>query len=122
MRKVQALLCAVLLVGVMTPVQRADASAGYYPVMPGEILVVEVCLPKAASDLIYLQGSDIDNNFKTFAKFKPRLYGSNEFCSKNEKNYGYSWKVNTKGGWSLSFYSPKTKKRYYGWPDGIESK
>ena len=118
----RALLGAALVVSALLPVQSADASAGYYPTFPGEYLDVEVCLPKAATNLIYLEGSDINNRFKTFAKFKPKLLGKDTFCSKNELYYRYTWKVNTKGEWSLSFYSPKTKKRYYGWPDGIDSK
>lgn len=45
------------------------------------------------------------------------------FCNrKTEREYEYEWKVNTKFGGGLGFFDPKTKKRYWGWPDGVEIK
>ena len=44
-----------------------------------------------------------------------------KYCPKGQREYTYPWKVNIKGGWGLSFFDPTYKKRYYGWPDGIES-
>ena len=99
------------------------ASAGWYPLQYGEYFVVEVCLPPKHGPIIYLQGSGAGPTFKTFAKFKPlrsKDQGAESLCSRKETNYEYEWHVNVKGGWGLSFYDPKYKKRYWGWPDGIE--
>ena len=103
----------------------ASAGAGWYPLQYGEYFVVEVCLPPKHGPIIYLQGSRWGEGFKTFAKFKPQRskdQGAESLCLRKETNYEYEWHVNAKGGWGLSFYDPKYKKRYWGWPDGIEVK
>ena len=99
----------------------AKASAGWYPTTPGDIIDVSVCLPTKHGAIIYLQGSGADDGFKTFTKFKPRITKDLKYCPKGQREYTYPWKVNIKGGWGLSFYDPSLKKRYYGWPDGVES-
>ena len=118
-----AFLLSLALVASGTPI--ASASAGWYPLQYGEYFVVEVCLPPKHGPIIYLQGSGAGPRFKTFAKFKPlrsKDQGAESLCSRKETNYEYEWHVNVKGGWGLSFFDPKYKKRYWGWPDGIEVK
>ena len=120
-KALSAFLISLALVASDTPI--ASASAGWYPLQYGEYFVVEVCLPPKHGPIIYLQGSGAGPTFKTFAKFKPlrsKDQGAESLCSRKETNYEYEWHVNVKGGWGLSFYDPKYKKRYWGWPDGIE--
>ena len=100
----------------------ASASAGWYPTNPGDRIDISVCLPSKHGSVIYLQGSGAGDGFKTFIKFKPRLTSDLKYCPKGHREYTYPWKVNIKGGWGLIFFDPTYKKRYYGWPDGIESK
>ena len=116
-----SIFTSLALVASGTPT--ASASAGWYPLQYGEYFVVEVCLPPKHGPIIYLQGSGAGPTFKTFAKFKPlrsKDQGAESLCSRKETNYEYEWHVNVKGDWGLSFYDPKYKKRYWGWPDGIE--
>ncbi len=90
--------------------------AGYYPTFPGDYIVLSVCFPKGHSGNIHLQV-----NSKTVAKFRMKPGIDQTFCNrKTEREYVYEWKVNTKAGGGLGFFDPKTKKRYWGWPDGIE--
>lgn len=113
------------LVLSLNSISPAQADAGWYPLMYGEYFFVEVCLPPKHGPMIYLQGSRTGSDFKTFAKFKPRRaadQGSESLCSRKETNYTYEWKVNVRGEWALSFYDPKYRKRYWGWPDGIEAR
>ena len=99
----------------------AYAGAGWYPTTPGDIIEISVCLPSKHGKVIYLQGSGTLNGFKTFQKFKPRMTKDFNYCPKSQREFTYPWKVNIKGGWGLSFFDPTYNKRYYGWPDGIES-
>ena len=103
-------------------ISEASASAGWYPTTPGDRIEISVCLPTKHGAVIYLQGSGTAEGFKTFIKFKPRMTSDLKYCPKGQREYAYPWKVNVKGEWSLSFFDPTYKKRYYGWPDGIESK
>ena len=103
----------------------ASASAGWYPLIYGEYFFVEVCLPPKHGPLIYLQGTRAGTDYKTFAKFRPKLatdQGAESLCSRKETNYTFEWQVNVRGEWGIWFYDPKYKKRYWGWPDGIEVK
>ena len=102
----------------------ASASAGWYPTYPGDYIDLSVCLPIKHGPIIYLQGSDGTKNFKTLVKFKPVLSKDVNFCGSKskEREYIYQWQVNIKGSYGLTFVDPTYHKRYYGWPDGIESK
>ena len=119
LRRIFCVVTSLILAGAGN---HAYASAGWYPTTPGDVIEVSVCLPKRHGSVIYLQGSNASPGFKTFAKFKPKITDDRAYCGKSAREYSYSWKVNIKGEWGLSFYDPSTKKRYYGWPDGIESK
>ena len=121
MKTKTSIFLLTLALGI-TSTSLANASAGWYPTKPGDFIDVSVCLPSKHGKIIYLQGSDWGKDFKTFIKFKPRMTKDLKYCPKGEREFTYPWKVNTKGEWSLSFYDPTYKKRYYGWPDGIESK
>jgi hypothetical protein len=104
--------------------QLATASAGYYPVSKGEILPVEVCLPKSAHSPIYLEGYGASRKWVILAKISFKNLKKDSYCSDpNMQSAGpyhlkYNWKVNGFG--SLNFVDPKTKKAYFGWPDGVE--
>jgi hypothetical protein len=94
----------------------ASAGAGFYPTFPGDYIDLSVCLPKGHSGNINLQ---INN--KTVAKFRMKPGVDQTFCNrKTEREYVFEWKVNTKLSGALGFFDPKSKKRYWGWPDGIE--
>ena len=97
------------------------ASAGFYPIEKGEILRAEVCIPKNTKPPLTLQiynGSGKPINVARIDSF-PISIG---VCGKKEKRVFVDWKVDRAGVYSLSFYSPKTKSSFYGWPDGIEVK
>jgi len=126
MIKRKAIQVALLSISLIASgISSANAGAGWYPLMYEEYFEVNVCLPAKHGSVIHLQGSRTGSNFKTFARFKPvraKDQGAESLCSRKETNYSYVWKVNTRGEWALSFYDPKYKKRYWGWPDGIEVK
>ncbi len=95
----------------------ASAGAGYYPTFPGDYIDLTVCLSKWHSGNIHLQV-----NNKTVAKFRMQPGVDQTFCNrKTEREYVYEWKVNTKLSGGLGFFDPKTKKLFWGWPDGIEN-
>ena len=104
--------------------QNAHASAGYYPVSRGEILPVEVCLPKSAHSPIYLEGYGTSRKWVILAKISFKNLKKDSYCADpNMESDGpyhlkYNWKVNGFG--SLNFVDPRTKKGYFGWPDGVE--
>jgi hypothetical protein len=123
MKRFIATVTSVLLALSLCSAPAAQAGAGWYPLMYGEYFFVEVCLPPKHGQLIYLQGTRTGTGYKTFAKFKPQrseYQGAESLCSRKETNYTFEWQVNVRGEWGLWFYDPKYKKRYWGWPDGIE--
>ena len=99
----------------------ASASAGAVKTYIGAWEEVSACLPKTHSKVIYLQGTRKGSDWRTFAKFQPKLIGTSTLCPKGYLEYGYEWKVNIKGEYALYFYDPKTKKRNFCWPDWINS-
>ncbi len=104
--------------------QPARASAGYYPVRRGEILQVEVCLPKSAHSPIYLESYGASRKRVILAKISFKNLKKDSYCADPKMQYDgpyhlkYNWKVNGFG--SLNFVDSKTKKAYFGWPDGVE--
>ncbi len=102
----------------------AHASAGYYPVSRGEILPVEVCLPKSAHSPIYLEAYGASQKWVVVAKISFKNLKKDAYCADPNMQYDgpyhlkYNWKVNGFG--SLNFVDPRTKKAYLGWPDGVE--
>ncbi len=95
------------------------ASAGYYPIEKGEVLTAEVCVPKNTKSPLSLQLNSGSGKPVSVAMVNsiPKLSGD---CSKNERQVFINWKVDRIGMYGLSFYSPKSKSTFYGWPDGIE--
>ena len=112
-----ASICGLVISGP----QIANASAGYVPTYPGDRVEVSGFLPKGHANYVYLQGTSFGVKYRNLAKFKPTVEGPDIFCEKNELMEKFTWKVNVKGSWTLYFYDPKTKKRNYCSPDGIES-
>ena len=97
------------------------ASAGYYPIEKGEVLKAEVCVPKNTKPPLALQiysGNGKPVRVATVNSI-PKSSGD---CSKNERQVFINWKVDRTGMYGLSFYSPKGKFTFAGWPDGIEVK
>ena len=77
---------------------------------------------------LYLQVMG-DGPWKIVAKINANHLKKDSYCADDVK-YGfgsgyfhlvYLWRVNLIGSGGLQVFSPKTKKTYYGWPDGIES-
>ena len=104
-------------------------SAGWLPVVKGEPLVVEFCLPSAKPGTLILQGMGNSNKWRTLATIKNPKLKKDSYCADDFKtgykqglyHFKYRWIVNVSGGWALQLYSPATKKVFYGWPDGIET-
>ena len=95
------------------------AYAGYYPIEKGEVLKAEVCVPKNTKPPLSLQiysGNGKPVRVATVNSI-PKSSGD---CSKNERQVFINWKVDRTGMYGLSFYSPKGKFTFAGWPDGIE--
>ena len=98
----------------------ADASAGAVKTYVGAWEEVSACLPKNHNKIIYLQGTKQGSDWRTFAKFKPKLVGPLELCPRGQMEYSFDWKVNIRGEYAIYFYDPVTKKRSYCWPDWID--
>lgn len=107
----------------------AVASAGWYPTSKGQTLTVEYCLPKAQMGTLVLRGTGAQPIPKILAKIKDPILKRDSYCADDLKrgykqgayHFRYSWKVNVTGQYGLDLYSNDTKKKYYGWPDGIDS-
>ena len=95
------------------------ASAGYYPIEKGEVLKAEVCVPKNTKPPLSLQIYSGSGNPVSIATVNSIPKSSGD-CNNNERKVFINWKVDRIGMYGLSFYSPKSKSTYYGWPDGIE--
>ena len=94
------------------------ASAGYYSIEKGDVLRAEVCIPKSTKPPLILQIYNGSGKPLSVARTNSFTLSSG-ICGKNEKRVFVKWKVDRNGEYSLSFYSPKTKNSFYGWPDGI---
>jgi hypothetical protein len=116
--KTKIFICSFLLASIPNSV---IASAGYYPIEKGEVLNTEVCVPKNTKPPLYLQiYSGIGKPVRVATVNSiPKSSGD---CSKNERQVLINWKVDRTGMYGLSFYSPKGKSTFAGWPDGIEVK
>ena len=116
--KTKIFICSFLLASLPNSV---TASAGYYPIEKGEVLNAEVCVPKNTKPPLYLQiYSGIGKPVRVATVNSiPKSSGD---CSKNERQVLINWKVDRTGMYGLSFYSPKGKSTFAGWPDGIEVK
>jgi hypothetical protein len=108
-------LFSILIISQST----AIASAGYYPLKIGEILMAEVCVPNKTKLPIYLELNDYKNSVFRVVKINS-FSGSRGNCRINENRITVRWNANRLGEYMLSFYSTKSKKRFYGWPDGVE--
>ena len=120
----------VIALVFLLPANGAFASAGWYPTHIGDVIQTEVCLPKNVSSPIYLQLMPFEGNHKTVAKIYFKNLKADAYCKDSIKHdpatpgpyhLKYKWKVNATGESGLQFFDPKTKKAYYGWPDGIAS-
>jgi hypothetical protein len=119
-KKFLSLIFNSLLIGAVFAMP-ASASAGAVKTYVGAWEEVSACLPKNHSKVIYLQGTKQGSDWRTFAKFKPKLIGPTTLCPKGQMEYGFDWKVNIRGEYALYFYDPVSKKRSYCWPDWIDS-
>ena len=99
----------------------AYASAGFYPIEKGEVLNAEVCVPKNTKSPLSLQLNSGNGKLVSVATINsiPKSSGK---CGKNKRQVFINWKVDRTGIYGLSFYSPKGKSTFDGWPDGIEVK
>lgn len=99
----------------------AMGSAGFYPIQKGEVLTAEVCLPTGIKPPISLQLNSGNGKPVTVATINsfPKSSGK---CGKGANQVFIKWRVDRTGMYGLSFYSPKNKSIFYGWPDGIEVK
>ena len=88
-----------------------------------------VCL-RTSPPPIYLQLMPFEGNHKTVAKIYFKNLKADAFCKDSIKHdpyaagtyhLKYKWTVNVSSESGLQFFDPKTKKAYYGWPDGIAS-
>ena len=116
--KTKIFICSFLIVPIPNSVM---ASAGYYPIEKGEGLNAEVCVAKNTKPPLYLQiysGNGKPVRVATVNSI-PKSSGD---CSKKERQVFINWKVDRTGMYGLSFYSPKGKSTFAGWPDGIEVK
>ena len=124
------LIRALLVTILTTTTSSALASAGWYPINKGETLTVEYCLPKARMGTLVLRGTGNELTPKILAKIKDSTLKQDSYCADDLKrgykqgayHLKYSWKVNITGQYGLDLYSTNTKKKYYGWPDGINSR
>ena len=118
--KMKSRILVISLLIALFP-ETAFASAGYYPINKGEVLNTEVCVPKNTKPPLYLQiysGNGKPVRVATVNSI-PKSSGD---CSKKERQVFINWKVDRTGLYGLSFYSPKGKFTFAGWPDGIEVK
>jgi hypothetical protein len=116
--KTKVLICSFIFASIPNSV---IASAGYYPIEKGEVLRAEVCVPKNTKSPISLQLNSGNGKPVSVATINSIPKSSGD-CSKNERQIFINWKVDRIGLYGLSFYSPKSKSTFYGWPDGIEVK
>lgn len=118
--RIKSISCKILLVVILLNFREsAHASAGYYPLNIGEEIKTEFCASSKIKFPIYLELNDTFNNRIRVSK-SYLVAGENYKCQKKEKLIYMIWKADRIGEYSLSFYSPNSKKRFYGWPDGIE--
>jgi hypothetical protein len=109
----------------------AMAGAGWYPTFKGDVIHTQVCLPKNIKSPIYLQLMGEKNFGKTVAVIHFKKLPADSYCRDtllHDLNpqgayfdLKFDWKVNVTGGYGLQFYSPKLKKAFYGWPDGVSA-
>ena len=116
--KMKSRILVISLLIALFP-ETAFASAGYYPIIKGEVLNAEVCVPKNTKSPLSLQLNSGGGKPVSVAIVNSIPKSSGD-CSKNERQVFINWKVDRIGMYGLSFYSPKSKSTYYGWPDGIE--
>lgn len=109
----------------------AMASAGWYPTFKGDLIHTQVCLPKGIKSPVYLQLMGEKDFGKTVAIIHFKKLSADSYC-RDQLLHGlnpqgayfhlqFDWKVNVMGGYGLQFYSPKMKKAFYGWPDGVSA-
>jgi hypothetical protein len=125
--KANLVLIFLIISGLSSP--SAYASAGWYPTYKGDVIHTQVCLPKNINSPIYLQLMGEKNFGKTVAVIHFKKLPADSYCRDmllHDLNpqgayfdLKFDWKVNVTGGYGLQFYSPKLKKAFYGWPDGI---
>lgn len=120
--KISLLLLLFLLFSFFR-VSDSFASAGWYPTALGEIIKVSFCVPnKKVPTKIAIQISPDGKSFRSVKAFMPKLIAKSDYCNSNQFEIRYKWVVNVKGSYGLYFYDSINEIRYFGFPDGIESK
>jgi hypothetical protein len=114
-------------------IQQANASAGWYPTHPGDVIQLDFCIPSNASSPIFLQLiGDNQKSLKQALKVDLTDLRSSSYCqilkkrtsSKNKLKLlelKYNWRVNVEGDFALQVFIPNLHKSLAGWPDGISS-
>jgi hypothetical protein len=112
-----SLLIFALIFGIAIP-PSSLASAGYYPIHRGELLIIEACLPIKTTSPLKLQIANTDLHWKTVStvSFKELMRGD---CKKGYLKLKHRWKVNVSLGGGLRLFESKAKQSYFVWPDGI---
>jgi hypothetical protein len=124
---------ANLVIFIFFSVSIANASAGWYPTQPGEVIQVEFCVPKAAKSPVYLQlNTGKRGQSRNAYKVSFQNLHESSHCRGQEKSSGipeqhnlldlkFDWKVTVKGEYGLQLYIPNLHQTISGWPDGISS-
>jgi|LakMenEpi03Aug12_release.lakeMendotaPanAssembly.Ray.scaffolds.fasta_scaffold2054470_1 hypothetical protein len=111
----------ILTIALNLSLPSAVASAGYYPTKTGEQLQIQGCISAKAKSpfVIYLAGDDDKKiEIKRFNSL-PQLRSG---CAKGEVEIKAKWKVDRKGDYALYGRDLNSKRSYFLWPDGIESR
>ena len=111
------LLIFALIFGAAVP-PSSLASAGYYPVHRGDLLIIEACLPVKATSPLKLQIANTHLHWKTVSTVSFKKLKSGD-CSKGYLKLKHRWKANVALGGGLRLFESKTKQSYFVWPDGI---
>lgn len=119
---------------LVSSIPNSNASAGWYPTFPGDVIQTEFCIPANSKSPAYLQLGDSgglkDKTVATvrFSNLKGSSYCRNWSVNNSKTGQGdlidlrFNWKVNVSGDAGLQLYVPNIRKTLYGWPDGISSK
>lgn len=110
-----------LFIFLHLPTSIAYASAGYYPTSIGEIIQIQGCVLAKAKYPLRIYLGDVNGNSILIKQinFLPKKRGD---CAKGEIEILAPWRVDRRGDFSLYLKDVRSRKVYWIWPDGIESR